>query len=272
MAAVRATGTITVTGTATTVIASGTVWRSGLSIDYRSSAEVTIPAAGTLVVDVDAVDAGAAGNAPSGVLVSLVSPIAGVVSQATVATALAGGADVESVASVRTRLLLRIQNPPRGGVVEDYQFWARSAHPSVTRSWARPLAGGLGTVTVYFMTDDATADGIPNAATVTVVDDYIGDRRPVTADVTVAAPTPVALGITIDSLEPMTQAVQDAVEAELADLIRRETEPGGTLLVSHIREAISTSAGETDHSLTSPTADQTVNASQITTLGTVTFS
>ena len=63
----------------------------------------------------------------------------------------------------------------------------------------------------------------------------------------------------------------DAIEAELADLIRRESEPGGTLLVSHIREAISTAQGETDHELTSPTADVTVQATQITTLGTVTF-
>ena len=218
-----------------------------------------------------AVVAGAAGNAAAGVLVTAVSPIAGLVSQATVATALAGGADIESIASVRARLLVRIQSPPRGGTVEDYQFWALSAHPDVTRAWARPLAGGLGTVTVYFMTDDATANGIPNAATVTAVEDYIEGLRPVTADVTVAAPAAVALAISINNVVPMTQAVQDAVEAELADLIRREAEPGGTLLVSHIREAISTSAGETDHELTSPLMNVTVQATQITTLGTVTF-
>ena len=121
------------------------------------------------------------------------------------------------------------------------------------------------------MTDDATTDGIPNAATVTTVDAYIQARRPVTADVTVAGPVASALNISINNVEPSTQAVMDAIEAELADLIRRESEPGGTLLVSHIREAISTSAGETDHELTSPVADVTVQATQITTLGTVSF-
>ena len=270
LAAVKATGTLTLTGTNGTVVPAGTVWRSGADVDYESTAEVTI-AAGTAAPDVDAVVAGAAGNAAAGVLVTAVSPIAGLVSQATVATALAGGADIESIASVRARLLVRIQSPPRGGTVEDYQFWALSAHPDVTRAWARPLAGGLGTVTVYFMTDDATANGIPNAATVTAVEDYIEGLRPVTADVTVAAPAAVALAISINNVVPMTQAVQDAVEAELADLIRREAEPGGTLLVSHIREAISTSAGETDHELTSPLMNVTVQATQITTLGTVTF-
>ena len=271
VAAARGTGTLTVTGTASTVILSGTVWRSGIAIDYRSTAEVTIPAGGTVTVDIEAVEAGAAGNAAAGVRVSLVSPIAGVVSQAAVATALTEGADVESTDSVRARLLLRIQNPPRGGTVEDYEFWALSGHPDVTRSWARALAGGLGTVTVYFMTDDVTMNGIPTGAVVTTVEEYIAARSPVTADVTVSAPTAVELDITINNATPMTQAVQDAIEAELADLIRRETEPGGTLLISHIREAISTSAGETDHELTLPTADVDTQASQITTLGTVTF-
>ena len=36
----------------------------------------------------------------------------------------------------------------------------------MTRAFTRALAGGLGTVTLYFMTDDATDDGIPDAATV----------------------------------------------------------------------------------------------------------
>ena len=41
--------------------------------------------------------------------------------------------------------------------------------------------------------------------------------------------------------------------------------------MSHIREAISTAAGETDHVLTSPTADVVESATEIATLGTVTF-
>ena len=267
----RAEGAILVAGTAGTVIPAGTLWRSGAAQDYMTDAEFTIPAAGTGNTDITAVDAGAAGNAVAGVILNLVNPIAGLTGQSNVSTALEGGADLESDASVRARLLARIQNPPRGGTSEDYEFWSESAHPDVTRAWARPLAGGLGTVTVYFMTDDATANGIPNAATVTVVDAYIGGLRPVTADVTVSGPTPAVLNFTINALTPMTQAVQDAVEAELQDLIRRETEPGGTLLVSHIREAISTSAGETDHELVSPTADETVQATEITTYGATTF-
>ena len=121
------------------------------------------------------------------------------------------------------------------------------------------------------MTDDATDDGIPTAAVVASVQAYIDARRPVTADVDALAPTAQALDFEIQNLVPMTQAVQTEIEAELADLIRRETEPGGTLLLSHIRQAISLAAGETDHTLIAPTSNVTVAAAEITTLGDITF-
>ena len=85
---------------------------SGLRVDSRSS---PIPAAGNGNLDVEAVVAGAAGNLPVGVILNLVSPISGLGSQANVSTAFTGGADIESIASVRARLLARIQDPPRGG-------------------------------------------------------------------------------------------------------------------------------------------------------------
>ena len=268
--AVRATGDITVTGTDGTAIPAGTVWRSG-TVDYRSTADAAIPASGTVDIAVEAVEPGADGNADDGTKMSLVSPIAGVVSEAAASGAITRGSNLEADESLLRRLLLRIQDPPRGGTSSDYEFWARSATADVTRAWGRGLARGLGTVDVYVMTDDATDDGIPSAAVVTLVQDYIDERRPVTADVDAAAPTAVELDFTINNLDPMTTAVEAAVEAELADLIRRETEPGGTLLISHIRQAISLAAGEIDHELTAPTTDVTVTASQITTLGTVTF-
>lgn len=271
--AAKATGAILVEGTAGTVVPAGTLFRSGAETpqDYETDAEFTIPAGGSGNTNVTAFEAGAAGNLHVMAVLNLVNPIAGLGSQANVSTALTGGADVETDASLRGRVLARIQDPPRGGTSEDYVFWSLSAHADVTRAWARPLAGGLGTVTVYFMTDDATTDGIPNAATVTAVNAYIAARRPVTAAVTVAGPTAAPLNFTINNIMPDQMAVRDAVEAELRDLIRRQAEPGGTLLVSHIREAISTAAGETDHELTSPTANVVATATQITTYGMTTF-
>ena len=91
-----------------------------------------------------------------------------------------------------------------------------------------------------------------------------------TALVTVAAPVAVPLDFDI-RLTPDSSAIRAAIEAELRDLIFREAVPGGTLLISHIREAISIAAGEVDHVLLAPDEDQTVTAAQINTLGTLTW-
>ena len=211
----------------------------------RSLAEFVMPAAESGNINVEAVLAAAAGNAPVGVILSLVSPIAGLgsASERIDGAGRRRGYRVGCIVA-GTAAVAHSESRPEAGTSEDYEFWSETAHPDVTRAWGRPLAGGLGTVTVYFMTDDATTDGIPNAATVTTVDAYIQARRPVTADVTVAGPTAQSPSTSRSTTSmPSTQAVMDAIEAELADLIRRESEPGGTLLVSHIREAISTSAG-----------------------------
>ena len=270
IAAIAARGTITVTGTTGAMVPVDSLWRRGDGVEYRVTA-VAVLVAGTAMVSVEAREAGRNGNGAISVTVSVVSPLAGVVSQAAVSTAIAAGADAESDEGLRARLLDRIQSPSRGGAESDYLFWARSAHVDVTRRWVRPLAAGLGTVTVYFMTDAATANGIPAAATVTVVNDYIEVRRPVTAGVTVAAPTPVALDVTIDMLEPDTAAVRAAVEAGLADLVVREAEPGGVILLTHIAEVISSAAGEIDHDLVSPAADVAHQADEIAVPGTVTW-
>jgi uncharacterized phage protein gp47/JayE len=72
-------------------------------------------------------------------------------------------------------------------------------------------------------------------------------------------------------LTPNSLTVKAAVEAELRDLLLREAAPGVTLLISHVREAISTAVGETDHVLISPTANQTYTTGQMPTFGSITW-
>lgn len=284
IAAVRATGSLTVTGTAAAAVPQGTVWRSGTGREYRSTAGAVIPAGGSLAIAVEAVLAGAAGNAASGTAVSLVSPLAGVVSAATAATALAGGADIEDVEDLRARLLFRKRNPPRGGADGDYVKWADAASALDHRVWEAPLGvmqtgdpPVLGTVTVYYAPDSVTLDNNGNwpaadiSGIIDAIGDYIDARRPATADVTVRAPATQQLDFTIATLSPDTPAVRAAIEAELADLIHRETEPGGTLLISRIREAMSTAEGETDHSLTAPAMNVVAPQHTILVMGDVTW-
>lgn len=268
IAAAPATGSVGFTGTNGTAIDAGTALQRADGVQYETSAAGTI-AAGVATVAVVAVDGGADSNALTGVELSLVSPVSGLDTITTVAAAgLIGGADIETDAALRARLLARIQQPPHGGAEHDYEAWALEV-AGVTRAWVYPAELGLGTVTVRFVRDN-DASIIPDAGEVTAVQTYIDALRPVTAQVTVAAPVAASINFTIQ-LTPNTSAVQASVQAELEDLITRESEPGGTILLSHIREAISLASGETNSIVTVPAADVTHTTGQMATMGTITW-
>lgn len=264
-----AQGPVTLTGTNGSVVPAGTTLQRANGQVYATVAEVTI-ASGTATPTVAANTAGAEGNALEGSPLSLVSPVAGVNANAVAGSGgLVGGADSEADDALRARLLQRLQQPPKGGAATDYVAWALSV-PGVTRAWCYPLEGGPGTVTVRFMRDNDTPSPIPSAGEVSAVQAVIDELRPVTANVTVAAPTAAALNFTIH-VSPDTSEVRAAVEASLRDLIFREAEPGGTLLLSHIREAISGAAGEADSVVSAPAANVVAAAGAISTMGTITW-
>ena len=262
---------VTFTGSGGTVIAAGTELARADGVNYITDAEVSIDG-GSAIAAVTAVAAGETANAVAATQLSLVSPIAGIDSIATVdGAALTGGSDEEVDQTLLERVLERIQEPPHGGAEFDYPTWAREVS-GVTRAWVYAQELGLGTVTVRFMMDDTYADGIPVAGDVTTVQDYIDTYRPVTADVTVVAPVAVPLAFDISGLDPATAEVKAAITAELADLIRREGEQGGSILLSHIREAISIAAGETDHAVVAPAADVNHATGEIATMGAIAWS
>jgi uncharacterized phage protein gp47/JayE len=120
-------------------------------------------------------------------------------------------------------------------------------------------------VVLRFVRDD-DATQIPDAGEVAAVQSYIDALRPVTATFFAVAPVAVVQMFSIQAL-PDTPAIRAAVEAELRELYRREAKPGGTMLISQQREAISSAAGETDHVLTVPSANQVYTVGQMPTFG-----
>jgi len=267
--AIAATGSAELTGTNGAVAPEGTRLQRSDGAEYVVTADATI-ALGVATAAIAAATAGSGGLAEAGDALTFVSPIAGISSQAVVsAGGVTGGVDEESDDALRGRLLARIREQPRGGAISDYERWALEVG-EVTRAWVFPERDGLGTVGVTFVMD-GRADVIPLSGDLAAVDAHIDPLRPVTADVTVFAPTPLDLDPEI-TLTPATDAVKAAVEAELRDLLSREAEPGGTLLISHIREAISIAAGETDHVLVSPTANVVADPEEIVVLGAITWS
>ncbi|MQY50186.1 baseplate J/gp47 family protein [Rhodocyclus gracilis] len=269
VSAFYAAGAATVTGSNGTVIEAGAVFRRQDGAAFVTKGETTV-IGGTAVLALEASEPGQAGNTPAGSPLGIESPIDGLNATATVGIdGLSGGADIEDIESLRARVLARIQQTPHGGAAHDYVAWALEV-PGVTRAWCYPLEMGDGTVTVRFVRDN-DASLIPDAAEVAAVQAYIDAQRPIGMELFVVAPIAAPLAFQIQ-LTPATASVKAAVEASLRDLLIREAEPEGggnegKIPLSHIREAISLAAGETDHVLLSPVADITLSVGQIATFG-----
>lgn len=271
-----------VSGTVGVVIPAGTIFKRTDGAEYTTVAEVILDGTGDQVQLVASL-AGKFSQVDVGDVVTILSPIAGLTSAATVATIIIESEDPEDDESLRARLLARIKNPYSGGTANDYIQWALNV-PGITRSWVNPQGLGPGTVVVYVVSDDETPI-TASPAKIQEVDDYIEELRPVTANVTVTTPVLVPLNILI-ALKPNTVAVQTAVINELKDLILRESNiagsyqaPGvlndGKIYLSRLDEAISLAVGEVDHNIVTingvTPADITPANGQLIVLGAITW-
>ncbi len=265
-----ASGALTVTGDNGQVINSERVLQHSGGAQFRTLGDATI-VAGVATLSVRALTPGVAGNLPAGESLTFVTPIAGVDSSAIVdAPGLTAGADIESRERLRTRLQERAARQPMGGKFYDYIMWAKAAHVDVTRVFPFFHEGEIGNGVIRFVTEDLSTP-IPTAAHVTAVDDYIQLVRPSgMSNLIVEAPSAAPLDLVFTSLSPNTPAVQAAIDAEIADLIRREGACDGTLPLSHIREAISNAPGEFDFDITLA-ADFVTAPNQFPTLGVTTW-
>lgn len=266
-AAVAATATATATGVNGSVIPAGT---EALRIDgtaYRVTAAATI-AAGTAALAIEAVAAGPDADLQAGNELTLANAIVGVNATITVSLAGVAGALEESDERLLERLLSRIRTPPQGGARQDYVDWAL-AQPGVTRAWAWPGWMGAGTVGVSFVMDDRE-DILPLTGDVEAVQAALDELRPVTAELYVFAPVAEEIDVVV-RVAPDNAEVRAAIAAELADFFARDAEPGGTIHVSRLGEAISLAQGEFTHTLELPERDVTVGAGSMPTLGDVSF-
>lgn len=261
-----ATGNVSFTATAGALLDVDTLLQSNDGRTYKvTAAHTTIN--GSNSTTLAALEAGSLGNADAGLALTPVQPIAGIVGSSFVVLApgLSGGVARESLESLRSRVIRSYRVIPHGGSASDYETWALEV-PGVTRAWCRGGLLGPGTVTVFIMRDD-DPQPVPNDEQLAQVQDYIEPLRPVTAQVHVQRPVQVPVVYRFKSVNPDTTAVRAAVEAQLRDLHNREADLGVPLLISHIREAISSAGGEYDHSLTAPAADVPAGKSELLTFG-----
>lgn len=289
IAATSASGTVTFSGAQGAVVPAGAKLVRGDGVTFKTTGAAAVGIGGTVTVaaiaDPDLTGAtGAFGNSTAATLMTLGVAIAGVQSNGAVATAFVGGADLETNAALRTRMLYAYQNQPQGGSSADYLRWA-SKVPGVTRAWCTPNGFGAGTVVVYTMFDLARAaqNGFPQgsngvAAGETravagtgdqlLVANYLLSLQPVTALVYAVAPTANPVPFTIKGI-PVASRV--GVAGAIAGVFAIDGAPGASIPVAHIWSAIAAVSGVNDFIIVSPAINVANGAGQLPTVGAITY-
>ncbi len=244
LAASLASGVVLATGTVGTDLLANTLLRGQNGLDYTVLAAVTL-GAGATSVTVRSVSTGAAGNLLAGQALTLVDPVPGVNSTLTVGAAgLTGGAAEETLEAWRVRVAdewrVMVTRGGRSGKPEDYRFWAKSAHPSVTGALVQPHVLGLGTVVVRPICNGLT-DRLPTPAVLAAVASYFNGIAPATADWRVTSPLLKAVDIMISLLPGFDSgANRVAIASALQALVLSEATETALLTMAEIDAAIAT--------------------------------
>lgn len=260
--ATNAQGTVTFSGSGSVPV--GTTLQTADEIIFETTTETD----SRLVASIQAVNPGANGNLQSGTVLTLVSPIAGIESEAT-SSEVSGGTDIEGDESLRERLLFRMQNPPKAGTKTDYVAWAKEVS-GVTRAWCYPLELGPGHVTVRFMTDGLTDNGIPTALMVERVKAHIETLMPVTTILTVVAPVAKNLDMTLD-ITPDNSEIRTKVASAVKQIIQTEAEPATKVLLTSLDRAVGSVEEIVSYRIVSPTDDVPAGTGEILVPGTITY-
>ncbi|WP_174296543.1 baseplate J/gp47 family protein [Sphingomonas bacterium] len=255
--ATAATGTVTF-GAAGGMIQAGTPVSRSDGVGYVTTSDATA-VNGTVIAPVAASVTGAIGNTDPGTAFSLGAGIAGVASTGYSTAAITGGADIETDAELRSRMLIAYAAPAQGGSIADYAGWALAV-PGVTRAWIKPAAMGPGTLAIFFMMDagerghggfpqgtngcgsyesrDTSATGDQLA-----VANAVFGLQSVTALVYAVAPIPNTLTLTIAGMAGASTTLKAAVSAAVAAALLSDAVPGGLTNVSSIEAAIAAVPG-----------------------------
>lgn len=272
----RAKGVVIGTGTASALYPAGLSF-SGGGVTYLATGEALADGNGVVRFPVSSRETGAAQNRDEAETLTLIDVAAAPTLSASFAVdvgGIGGGADVETDASLRARVLDRKRRPPQGGAVSDYEQMAR-AIPGVSKAWAWSFLDGPGTVGVWFLFEGRT-DGIPSAADVSAVRGVLEQKRLIRARLYVSAPVPEPLPVTIAGLSTDTAAVRARIEASLKAMLFERSRPGVAIEAfvlsrSWVSEAISAAVGEDRHRLVYPADDLVYTDGKMPVLGAVTY-
>lgn len=218
-AATAATGELTITGLSGTVIPEGSVFSTATNntsgaMSYATTADATIPASGSVTVDIECTSPGTDGNTTEGTIIFSSSGITGITG-VTNSDAITGGTDQETDEALISRIeeYDQTQSDSFVGNAADYRRWAMSVEGTGS---ATIISADDTSETVTIVLTDST--GAPASETLCeAVYDYImspddpySRLAPINAVLDVIAPTTIEIAV--------KATVELTAEAVLADV------------------------------------------------------
>lgn len=249
---------------------------------YRNTTSFTLNPLESIVVDVEAVEAGSASTSAPGTVVNMITPLLGV---SVTNEAAIVGTDDEADTALRARCSEKLGSLSPNGPWDAYSYVARNARREdgsligITRVRTKKDAG-TGTLSVYVATATGT---VPGPDLVAVNEAIQRQAVPLAVTANVASATTVAIavsyrvsmynttGLTLDEIE-------DAIALRLVDFFAGQPIGGnvvsvdvGFLYVSAIEAAIASTFTQIfEVEVTVPNADVELDLNEIPALGLVT--
>lgn len=218
--ATQATGVLTITGAAGTVIPAGSQFSTAAvddvpSVFYETLAAMEIPGSGTVSVPIHCVEAGTVGNTKAGTIILKAAKISGI-NAVTNSESISGGTEEEDDESLRTRIteLDAAKSVSFVGSVADYKRWSKEV-AGVGEATVIPAQDDSGLVTVVIT--DSNGDPANEALCSAVYDHIMSPGNPElrftppNASLHVTPPETIALSISA----AVTIAPDSSLEAVL---------------------------------------------------------
>lgn len=248
-------------------IGSGTVCMTESGIRFATTDDAVL-AAGDLTIDVPAValEPGRQGNVAAGSVTIMAAMPVGI-RACTNPEAFSGGDDAESDDALRARLLDTYQRLPNGANAAYYEQVALS-YNGVAAATAVGRPRGVGSVDVYVATDA----GVPGEELLSAIGSYLQERREISVDLQVKAPTPVPVDIAVTVLSAPGSsfaAAQADVDAALRDLFTGALLGRGVTL-AELGDVLYHLDTVQNYRFSAPAADVEASPTLLPTLGTVT--
>lgn len=270
-AAAHATGVIRFGASNTTMdltIEAGTICMTKSGIRFSTTEDATLTAGGSYVdVPAKAVNAGTDGNVAAGAITIMSAMPTGI--QACVnPDAFSGGTNAESDEELRTRLMDSYKRLPNGANAAYYEQTALS-YAGVAAATAVGRPRGVGSVDVYVATDK----GIPEAELLDTISAYLQQRREISVDLQVLAPTTRAVDISVAILPSSYttfEKAQSQVDAALRGAFTGSLLGKGVTL-AYLGDLLYHLEGVSNYHIAAPTEDIAASPTILPMLGTVTI-